>query len=328
MNKTQPGWQWNNYWESGAVTTFSEGRFETGYIGPVKNFWRDQIKSLDDSAVIVDLATGNGAIPLIAAEYMIENEKNWNIIGIDYAHIKPPVDKNKELSVVTFHSSTPIENTNIETASVDLVTSQYGIEYADLDKAVMELQRIMKQGAYFTTIMHHPDSLVVKQSKRDIFQTKLCLEIEEFDQKVEKLVSIVGDARTKEQKKMLKHNREAEKTRDIINASLERMYKRLANKEADQMLKITQTFMRVFGDLSSLEKNEKIKFIRDVSASMSAYKARMQSMQKASLSDLDFNQFLKKLEQNQFEIVHSGELRDDNKDILGRVLRTKLSKKA
>ena len=320
MKSAKPGWQWNNYWNQGTVTTFSEGNFETGYIGPIKDFWIEQFARLGQSAVIVDLATGNGAIPLIAAHYMKSTGKDWRIVGVDYADIKPPIENIKELSSVTFHSSTPIENTNIETSSVDLVTSQYGIEYADLDKAVGEVHRILKQGAAFSVVMHHPESLVVKQSTRDIFQTRLCLEVEEFDKKVENLISIVGDARTPQQKKQLKNNPDAENAREQINTSLERIYRELAEQEADQMLKITQTFLRVFGDLSYKSKQDKIDFIKEVSNSMLAYSARMESMKKASLDDSEYMLFVENLRKSGFHIKESGLLKDENKGILGRNL--------
>lgn len=60
--------EWEQFWRHGSVTTF-ERSGNPNYDGEIREFWERQFATLREGARIVDLATGNGAVALLAAEY-------------------------------------------------------------------------------------------------------------------------------------------------------------------------------------------------------------------------------------------------------------------
>ena len=72
--------EWSRFWERGTVTTF-EGHFGDNYDAEIRDFWWTEFARLADGAVIVDLATGNGALALLAARHGREHE------GVDSPYI-------------------------------------------------------------------------------------------------------------------------------------------------------------------------------------------------------------------------------------------------
>ncbi|WP_456373313.1 hypothetical protein, partial [Thiolapillus sp.] len=63
--------QWGDWWNKHSLTSF-HGHFQNNYDGSLKQFWEERFANLPDNAAIVDLATGNGALALLAAEYSRE----------------------------------------------------------------------------------------------------------------------------------------------------------------------------------------------------------------------------------------------------------------
>ena len=163
--------RWSNYWKQGFVTSFGKATADN-YSSGVKAFWFRQFESLEDGAVILDLATGNGAIAIFAAEYSEKFSKNFTILAADAAVINNSiVEESKALNQyrnkIKFFSSTPCEHLSFEDASVDLVCSQFGIEYSYLPDSIPEVSRVLRNKGKFTAIMHHQESVILLKSLQD-----------------------------------------------------------------------------------------------------------------------------------------------------------------
>ncbi|MCE2462275.1 MAG: class I SAM-dependent methyltransferase [Pseudomonadales bacterium] len=163
--------QWSRYWEKGTITTF-HGRFGENYDGPVRDFWHGLFATLPGDARIVDLATGNGAVALLAAQYSHRQGRAFDIVGVDTAEIDPArlfagKAYARHLRRIRFLARTPVGATTLPDSSQDLATSQFGIEYAETAATVAEVGRILKpQNATFAAMIHHADSAIVRQAKR------------------------------------------------------------------------------------------------------------------------------------------------------------------
>ena len=314
---------WSDFWRHGSLTTFFAGKYQHGYDGPVAEFWADVFDSLPLSATLVDLATGNGAIPYLAAQAADRRQAQWRIIGVDYADIQVPTDPavRAQMSQVELLPNTRMEQTGLDGDSVDLVTSHFGFEYGDVEQVVAEVDRLLKPAGTLALVMHHPDSAVVRQAKRDYQQTRMCLDQERLDRKVTRLVKLVGHARTPYQRDQLRHNPDAEKLRHQINRSMERLLQKVRGQEDDsQMFRVAQSFLRVFADLIDRPLEEKLDFIRQSSASLSAYAGRMESMARATMSQDQFDQFLGLLEGIGLKCEQSGLLQTADGELIGRSL--------
>lgn len=187
--------EWAQFWARGSLTTF-EGHFRDNYDAEILDFWWQEFSRLADGAVVVDLATGNGAVPLLAARYAREQGKHFSITGVDNAVIdidrvraaRPELEQ--DLAAVSLVGGTPLEQTGLAEASADLVTSQYGFEYGDTAAGSREAARILRPGGRLAMILHHQDSAILAQAREGLRQVALCLEEEAFVRLAQRMVKL------------------------------------------------------------------------------------------------------------------------------------------
>ncbi|MFT3931189.1 MAG: class I SAM-dependent methyltransferase [Spongiibacteraceae bacterium] len=157
---------WSQYWEGSTITTF-QGLFENNYSNEIYNFWKNQITK--DCSKILDIACGNGALSWLANDILKSLGVQAKITGIDFADIDPFKRLGRKKSNypnISFIANTPIENIPIEDSSIDLIISQYGIEYSDLNRTIPEVARILMSKGKLCLVMHIEDSALVKTETR------------------------------------------------------------------------------------------------------------------------------------------------------------------
>lgn len=177
--------EWSRFWERGTVTTF-EGHFRGNYDAEIRDFWRAAFAPLAPGARVVDLATGNGAVALLAAEFARTESRPLEVLGLDSAAIDgarlraahPALAA--DYDAVTLRGGVRLEATGLEEASVDLVTSQYGFEYGDTAAGSREIARILRPGGRVAMVLHHDASAILAQAREGLHQLRLCVEDERF----------------------------------------------------------------------------------------------------------------------------------------------------
>lgn len=158
---------WSQYWAGGALTSLPDD-FRENYDGELAAFWHAQFDQLPEQAAILDVCTGNGAVALLAAQWALDHERpDWRVSAVDAAHIDPAViarhwpAQAPALAWVSFIPDTPLERLDLPAASIDLVTSQYGLEYCDLEQAVPRLAAVLKPGGRLAMLAHAMSSAMV-----------------------------------------------------------------------------------------------------------------------------------------------------------------------
>ncbi|NNC65761.1 MAG: class I SAM-dependent methyltransferase [Gammaproteobacteria bacterium] len=295
--------QWSQFWSRDSITTFVRP-FNGNYDREFADFWSAQFARLADGARVVDLATGNGAIALLAQQFAVEHGRTFAVLGIDYAQIDPArmlaAHENLRplLEAIEFCGGVRMEASELADASVDLLTSQYGFEYADTDAAVAEARRVLKRGGRMALILHHDASIVVEHAREGLDQVQFCLQKEEIDKRVAALVKVIGGATTPEQRRALKTNRKAESLRKKVNASLTRI-KRRSREYTDPegfMGVMVPNLLKIFGEHKDASVAQKLKHVRDVRAAFDAYRERMADLAGAALSPAEFDVLVDKFE--------------------------------
>jgi SAM-dependent methyltransferase len=161
---------WETYYRSGALATCPTT--PAGDVdGEVREAWVAFFEPLPDGARLIDIGTGNGVIALLAAETAAALGRHWEVHGIDLARIDPArhlPDGARRVAGIQFHAETAIESLPFETGSVDAVFGQYALEYAERDRALAELHRVLRPGGRARFIMHHADSLLVNNGQRSL----------------------------------------------------------------------------------------------------------------------------------------------------------------
>ncbi len=162
--------QWSDFWQQGFITTFGPS-MPDNYQGAVKEFWRAQFSTLPKGARILDIACGNGAVALLAADISKETGKDFQITGCDLANINDKVhgsDELKELrETITFHSKVANEKMPFKAGSFDLVVSHYGVEYGDLPHSIAEIRRVLVPGGTLVALAHHNDSPLLQAARSE-----------------------------------------------------------------------------------------------------------------------------------------------------------------
>jgi SAM-dependent methyltransferase len=190
---------WTDFWQRGELTTLTH--FRDGYSGELAAFWHALVERLADGARVVDLATGNGAVPMVLLQHARTLGLRLELEGVDVAGIDPVAHAGRraewlaDLATIRFHAGTPLERTGLASSQYHLVTSQYGIEYGDLDAAADEIARLLKPGGLFGAIIHSADSNVAITARRLDELLGLLLGKLDIPGRVRDLLGRVGAAR-------------------------------------------------------------------------------------------------------------------------------------
>ena len=163
--------QWAEYWSGGALHSLA-GDFAGNYTGKIAEFWRAEFQQLEPGARILDVATGNGAIALHALAVSDEQQKGFSVEACDLAAIEPSAtvsdpELKRQLERIVFHPETNIEATDFDRGTFDLLTSQFGFEYANLSAGAKEIARLLSEQGRFAAIMHHPNSYILITTNGD-----------------------------------------------------------------------------------------------------------------------------------------------------------------
>ena len=158
---------WSAYWATGGLHSCI-GSFEGNYGGAIGGSWRDVFSRLPATPVrALDLATGNGAIPLMLWEQRGQGGA-LTVDAVDLAQLAPSWHRADQHAGIRFRAGVAMEALPFDDASFDLVTSQYGFEYARRDSALAEALRVLKPGGTLALVMHHAGSVLVQVGRAEL----------------------------------------------------------------------------------------------------------------------------------------------------------------
>jgi len=190
---------WSRYWNSAQLAACMGGE-DGNYAGVVRAAWEEFFGQADNGSIIVDLATGNGAVALIAAGVSEQDGKELQVHGVDRAELAPELAAKEQLSLlekIRFHPKTSIEFMPFSDRSVSMISSQYGIEYSNVLAALKECARILKPNGRLMVITHSKDSSVMKQTELDLQDSHLLSKKLDIVNKYKKLVTVEMDSDAK-----------------------------------------------------------------------------------------------------------------------------------
>lgn len=149
---------WTRYWAQGATHSCG-GSFGQRYEGALAQFWRAAFASLDGGARVLDIATGNGALPQLLIE--ADPFGKLSCDAIDLATLAPAwlerLDPARRTQL-RFYGGQVAESLPFAEGQFDLVMSQYGLEYTDLARSIPELLRVCAPAGMVRLVCHHAGS--------------------------------------------------------------------------------------------------------------------------------------------------------------------------
>lgn len=161
------GKHWTDYWRQGNLTSLPRG-FAGNYDGEFLAFWEARFAGLPQGARVLDVCSGNGAIALLACEYSQRHGLDLQVsatdaAGIDASRVVAAHPHLREhLESIRFIGGVPLEDVEGEPGALDLVTSQFGVEYSLWERSAENIHRILKPGGHFAMICHSADSRILQ----------------------------------------------------------------------------------------------------------------------------------------------------------------------
>ena len=293
---------WTNYWRSGVSDSFGLQQ-PLWYTQVIEPFWRQVFTSLPDRACILDIATGNGAVARLAAEVASQTNKSFEIIAADKAELNPDInDLDAVKQSIRFLPQTPVEQLDLPDRQFDLISSQFGIEYANHKASLSAIQKHLKPGGRLIIIAHHQDSLICQQSRDELQQYRKILDQQPVFRKLASLIKVMGDLRTPVQLQALKNNTQAQQQRESFNHLVSKLM-----TQYPQGLVIGDLLTRInplFKDKMLSPLAEKLRYIEIIQNNLQQGRLRLQDQLSAAWNEKELHKFIVLAEKSGFHCEH------------------------
>jgi len=155
---------WSAYWASGRLHSCT-GSYGGNYGGAIGRFWRGTFGRLPATSRVLDLATGNGPLPLLLWE---QRKGRVEVDAVDLAMLAPDWHVPSQHPGIHFHSGVSMEALPFAPSTFDCVISQFGFEYADRQRALDECLRVAKPEMLLAFVMHHAGSVLVRVGREEL----------------------------------------------------------------------------------------------------------------------------------------------------------------
>ncbi|GEM_PF-1746993 len=317
MNKKQRQDNWTNYWKSNSTDSCRDGI--KAELSELDNFWAETSAMIKENNRILDLCTGKGDVIKQLIKYQSSEDKKvlGHFTGVDLSDIdKTTVEDQfeKYKANVDFRYGINISELPFEAGVFDLITSQFGVEYALGGAVLKEVCRVMDQTGAARFAVHHKESALVTVAKEEIKHIDLLLAKDGYFDSVNTLIPIFSKLRNPANAKKINKDNNATRARERFNNESQKVVKQAENSSVPDLLQNSLRFSRHIFDLAkikgrSVAKNEYSRYKNELNLS----KERLLELITAAMDEAD----VKKLEEDMLtygkQITKKEELKNDGK---------------
>jgi len=167
---------WRHYWRENRLAACVPDNPDSA--AAIETHWTGFFSELPGGKRVLDIATGNGVLLVWVARAARAAGRELTLTGIDLADIDPArflPEHQIDLAAAQFIGNTAAESLPFADGSFDVVISQYGLEYADLEIALGEAARVLASGGQLHWLAHGIDSIVVAQGRAQLADIDLLL---------------------------------------------------------------------------------------------------------------------------------------------------------
>jgi len=309
--------QWDRYWAYGNLHSFSQVR-ATNYDGVLAEFWGARFRDLAPGSHILDIATGNGAIALLALQECDSRDMAVEVSGVDLADIKPAASVQDEalqnqLRRIRFHPRTGAEALPFAGGTIDLVCSQFGIEYSDLTATVNEIARVLRAGGRLALVLHHRESSLLQAAQREIEQLQYVMDREKVYLRARNVLRAMEGCSPHARAAAPKVRRKLQ----ALNDAMRRVEKLAGSETSSRMLVGPLRYIReIFGALDRTSPGELLGWLSEAQARVAANRQRLADMVAAALDESQIQALAASLEKRGVKIGEVGPLRERDRTII------------
>ena len=279
---------WGDLWRRGVLHSCATG-IDGNYDGAIAGFWREGFAELGAGDRLVDMATGNGALLLLAKQEADRCGIRLDLHGVDIAPIQPDIalqDGGARMAGITFHPHTDMAELPFADGSVALACSQFGFEYAASAAVVAEIARVLADGGRARLVMHSDDSLVARTAPAQRHGIDYLLAAPLIARLGAIATLMASAARDQEARRVLAASAEAGEARAAFNASVEALLAEIdAHPDAHVLQQATLQVRRVLEAASRGDAGAFAAFIADWRGSLEAERIRLQDLARALVDE-------------------------------------------
>lgn len=297
-NESQSTRGWDTYWKG---TRDAEAYAAGGVSHPtVKSFWDSALNDFfvtRKSSSILDIATGSGAVVERLAQNNATGQHEVTCVDISAAAIDGVRDRYPEVTgVVADANSIPLESSRY-----DLVTSQFGIEYAGLT-ALDEAARLLAPAGSLIVLMHVRPGVIFLECtvaldaiRRTQSSGFVALAVEFFEAG---FAAVRGADR-------LAYDEAAKRLNPAIQ-ELETLFSRYGQQVAGGTIASLYTdVQRIHGRIQYYEAGEVLAWLQNMGKELTEYEERMASMCDAAINDETFDGVCENLVGHGLQIIRA-----------------------
>ncbi len=281
---------WDAYWRN-ARKTPSGIQDEA-----LERFWlrtfNDVLPGLGENPAMLDVGTGNGLVirfALAAAQNRIPPTK-LRVVALDRspAALDTLRKRSGEISsVVADAGRSPFRD-----GVFDLLTSQFGIEYANID-AVEEAARLLRGGGVLALVMHMRDGAIYRECAANLDAVGVVRENDLLG-RLKRVFQVVASVPRNTEGQQLFRDADAH-FGDAV-AATEKMFGRMGKGIASGLLfRLYTDVGYMYQRLSAYDPKEVFNWIDLMAGELDSYAGRMTSMSNAALTSSQFDEIEERL---------------------------------
>ncbi len=298
-NKPSETRGWDTYWQGTRdADSYAAGGAKHPAIDSYWNATLGEILSSGGDAKILDIATGSGAI----LENLFERRKDADITCVDISSAAiDSVQRRYPLvvGIVADANSIPLESSRY-----DLVTSQFGIEYAGLS-AMDEATRLVAPEGTLAMLMHIRPGLIFDECSAALDAVRRTQKAEFVERALRffeaGFAAVQGAERASYEKAGLKLNLAIEAVDAILSEHGEHV-------AAGTIAKLYFDVERIHTHIQTHDPDEVLEWLRSMVRELADYAGRMGSMCDAAIDEKTFGAVGERLRKHGFTIVQGAPL--------------------
>jgi SAM-dependent methyltransferase len=315
---------WSRYWARG-VPHSCIGTYGDRYGGAIAAFWKDVFAGLPAVARVLDVATGNGALPRLLLDACSQPGVTCDAVDIATVQLPwlasaPPAERDR----VRLHGGVDAGALPFADHTFDLAVSQYGLEYTDLESSVPELLRVLAPRGGVALVLHHAQGRPATLAAIEIDHIRwLTAEGGWFDATAA-MIEPMARASTFGGRASLQGDARATAARERFNRAQNELSARGTGQDgADVLFEMREAAMAVFALAGRDGAKAADAALAGVREELAAGATRLADLCAHALTGLQAQALRERLERALGVAATLGELREQGRHLMGWAIRTR-----
>jgi len=293
---------WGNYWQGRTGESTGQALVGIENNPEIQTFWNNCLDNIPKNQSILDLACGAGTVVKI-----LLSQSFSDVSGVDIAEQAIQILTTEFSDVQGFVA--PLEDLPFENESYNLIVSQFGFEYGDIEKVIPEVARVLKPGGRFLSLSHKEGGAIHQEVSLKHTQMQALKDVNFFPIARELFRVAIGGVATRDS--------------DTIIADF-----RVKRQELEEIVKEQGGLARhlldgsriMFERRQNYQLQDVLGWLEGMEHEIHSFIGRMQSMENAAIDDEKMTTIEARFEKLGFVMEPRSFLKGDNGSTLGWII--------